>query len=556
MADTYDVIICGSGSGGGFLAGQIAQNASVLIIEAGPYPAGAVNPGVGSPARRTLSTQMNLGTYIPNSAASNRGAVSWSYPMYMDQSQPSTVTVQREARIVGGGSFINVGAWLRPRLVDWDGFHDETGVTDWTKPLFEPHFQRAERILSVHRDLRQYWNKSSLAYEQAAIKLGIPVFETASNRLNCIRCGHRLDAGMPCKYDSLMGTAMTQIPKAMASGAKLVSDASVQQVIVQNGTATGVIYRDSTGALVTANARKLVVISAGCYGSPLILRNSGVFDLNPNVGNYLRSHPGAPMDVLLPGDDWNQDRGYQWNMHHYVMDQYGDPMDACVHAGAGFMATTPWVAASFRIPLFGAPYKDAMRAWPSRAGAFIFTWKPAVYGRVVGTVDNPVISYPVIGKDGLLEPKTLNDLISGIKQVGKVYESLGAYAMFPNPNDPISVLAQQVSLFVSISGALHGQGTCRAGVKQSNSVVDTNCMSWDVKNLMVCDASVIPNHISANPNALIMAIASRAGDFVNSQILGVKSSPTAYDEMLAVQAALAAQAQQEAAADAAAAGVN
>jgi len=33
---------------------------------------------------------------------------------------------------VGGGSAINVGAWVRPRLVDWDGFGAETGVNGWT----------------------------------------------------------------------------------------------------------------------------------------------------------------------------------------------------------------------------------------------------------------------------------------------------------------------------------------------------------------------------------------------------------------------------------------
>ena len=44
-------------------------------------------------------------------------------------------------------------------------------------------------------------------------------------------------------------------------------------------------------------------------------------------------------------------------------------------------------------------------------------------------------------------------------------------------------------------------------------------MSHDIQNLMCCDASVIPNHISANTNAITMAIGSRAADFVNSQIL-------------------------------------
>jgi choline dehydrogenase-like flavoprotein len=56
-------------------------------------------------------------------------------------------------------------------------------------------------------------------------------------------------------------------------------------------------------------------------------------------------------------------------------------------------------------------------------------------------------------------------------------------------------------------------------------------MSWEVKNLMCCDASVIPNALSSNPNAMIMAVASRAGDYINHQILGATSAPTAPQEM-------------------------
>jgi choline dehydrogenase-like flavoprotein len=60
-------------------------------------------------------------------------------------------------------------------------------------------------------------------------------------------------------------------------------------------------------------------------------------------------------------------------------------------------------------------------------------------------------------------------------------------------------------------------------------------MSWDVKNLMCCDASVIPNHISSNPNSMIMALASRQADYVNTQILGATSASTAQAEYLAAQ---------------------
>jgi choline dehydrogenase-like flavoprotein len=44
---------------------------------------------------------------------------------------------------------------------------------------------------------------------------------------------------------------------------------------------------------------------------------------------------------------------------------------------------------------------------------------------------------------------------------------------------------------------------------------------------MCCDASAIPNHISANPNATIMALSGRAADFVITNVLGKTIKPSA-----------------------------
>jgi choline dehydrogenase-like flavoprotein len=520
--EVYDVIICGAGSGGGFLAGEIAPYGSVLILDAGPRVGGDPSFGYGSPERRRFSTQINLGQYQPDNTFSNRGTTFFAYPMYMIESNQINASVQREARVVGGGSFINVGAWVRPRLVDWDGFSDETQIEGWTKPLFERHFLKAEKILHVHRDRRENWQRASVLYEKAANSLGIPTHETASNRHRCIFCGHRLNAGMPCKYDALMSTAITQIPKALENGAKLVDNATVVRVEIENKRAVGITYRKER-ELITARARKLVVVSAGAIGTPLILRSSDVHLTNDNVGRYLRAHPGVPFDALLPGEDWDTDRGYQWNVAHFVMDKKNEPLDVLVHASASFPANTPWVSAS--VGFFGKSYKDLMRRFRQRAGAFLFELKPAVFGRVVGTVDAPEIIYPVVDKTGVLEPKILSDLVAGVKQVAEVYRQLGAIATFPNVDSPPDILNQTLTLFVTTSGALHPQGTCRAGKSSRNSVVDTNCMSHDIDGLMLCDASVIPNHISSNPNSMIMSIASRASEFVITEILGKTINP-------------------------------
>ncbi len=527
MADTYDVIICGAGSGGGYLAGEIAANGSVLILDAGPHIGAdeAINPGVGSPSRRKWATQVNFGNYVPDSVnAQGRGKSFFSYPIYMDQSNPTFYAIQREARLVGGGSFINVGAWMRPRLVDFDGFAQETGVAGWTKQDFEPFFQRAEKTQYVHRTPRANWNAGSLAYEKAAASLGVKVYETASNRFHCLFCGHRLNAGMPCKYDSLMGTAQTQIPKAIAAGAVLLDNATVVRVEITNRKATGVTYQRN-GVTTTVNARKLVVVSAGAIGTPAILYSSGVWQINNNVGRYLRAHPGVAMDALVPGQAWNTDRGYQWNCYHYPLDDKGQPVDVIIHASAGFPAATPWVAA--QVGFFGPAYKDLMRRYPQRVGTFHFQLKPSIYGKVMGGVDKPIISYPVATVDGVLEPKILNDLTISITQSARIFKEMGAIATFPNPNEPPAIFKQEITQLVTTAGALHPQGTCRAGASPANSVVDKDCMSHDIQNLMCCDASVIPNHISANPNAMIMAIGARAGDFIRRNILNTPSGRTA-----------------------------
>lgn len=517
------MIICGAGSGGGFLAGEIASNCSLLILDAGPHVGGDPRPGYGSEARRRYSTQINLGQYIPDGvSAVNSGRTFFSYPIFQDESNPASSAVQREAKIVGGGSFINVGAWVRPRLVDWDGFVEATSIEGWTRESFEPYFEYTEIVSNVHRNRRSEWNAASVLYEQAAKSLGIPIFETASNRKNCIFCGHRLDAGMPCKYDALMSTALTQIPRALAAGATLEDNTTVLRIEIEGRKATGVTYRRADGEIVTARASKLVVAAAGAIGTPLILIDSGVAELNAHVGRHLTAHPGIAMDALIPGTDWKTDRGYQWNCMHYVMDEAGEPLDVLVHAAAGFPAATPWVAA--QVGFYGKPYKDLMRRFRERAGAFLFALKPAVEGRVIGNVGAGAIHYPIAGRDGILEPKLMSDFVAGIRQVGDIFASMGAITSFPNPNQPLDLLEQQATLLVTTAGALHPQSTCRAGSGPENSVVDTNCMSHEIENLMCCDASVIPHQISANPNGMIMSIAARAGEFVNREILQAASS--------------------------------
>ena len=64
----------------------------------------------------------------------------------------------------------------------------------------------------------------------------------------------------------------------------------------------------------------------------------------------------------------------------------------------------------------------------------------------------------------------------------------------------------------SLQRAAHTIGTCRMGTDGDASVVDPAGRSFDVPNLWVCDNSVFPSALAANPALTIMALSLRTAD--------------------------------------------
>jgi choline dehydrogenase-like flavoprotein len=62
----------------------------------------------------------------------------------------------------------------------------------------------------------------------------------------------------------------------------------------------------------------------------------------------------------------------------------------------------------------------------------------------------------------------------------------------------------------------HMQGSCRMGSDSSNSVVDTQCQSHEVRRLYVGDSSLIQRTLSVNPSLTIMALASRLAEHLHA----------------------------------------
>jgi choline dehydrogenase-like flavoprotein len=58
----------------------------------------------------------------------------------------------------------------------------------------------------------------------------------------------------------------------------------------------------------------------------------------------------------------------------------------------------------------------------------------------------------------------------------------------------------------SFNRGAHIIGTCRMGKRADQAVVNSAGQSFDIPNLFICDNSVFPSALSANPALTIMAL--------------------------------------------------
>jgi choline dehydrogenase-like flavoprotein len=62
----------------------------------------------------------------------------------------------------------------------------------------------------------------------------------------------------------------------------------------------------------------------------------------------------------------------------------------------------------------------------------------------------------------------------------------------------------------------HMNGTARMGADPRTSVVDSDCRSWDIRNLFICDGSVFATVGGVNPSLTIQALACRTADRIRA----------------------------------------
>ena len=485
--ETFDHVVVGAGSAGCAATFRLAESGSVCVIEAGPserHPLVAIPLGLvflmGSRRdwRRRSASQAALGG--------------------------RTIAVPR-GRMVGGSGSINSMVWYRGRADDWDGW----AMSDWSWREMDRVFEAVEghvrpaRLPDPH-PLSEAFGRLAGGNDPSASPT--PERESAGVHHVNMERGRRRSAA-----DAFLRPAMAR------GRVRLVTNASVDHVVVEAGRAAGVVLRDGRRLDAQAN----VVLSAGAVETPMVLMRSGlgpadalrhhgivvVRDL-PSVGVNLHDHPGVGLHFRGgPGYGLTLRQAAHWLAAPllWTFARRGRLTSNTVEAGAFWRVSSgdgpPEVQTHF-IPFLLDP---AGRRAATGTGFFadICLCRPRSRGHLT-MMDRDT---PSIDPGLLTDPADLDVMVRGIERLrGELARLHVADAGEVVPGGHVTGAALRDDIRARCGTAYHPVGTVALG-----GPLDAHGRIRGVEGLWVADASVMPRITSANTNAPSMAIGWRIG---------------------------------------------
>ncbi|MGY5310292.1 GMC family oxidoreductase N-terminal domain-containing protein [Nocardia gipuzkoensis] len=478
-----DVVVVGSGAGGGVAAAVLAEaGLDVVVLERGNYYDDR-DFGTGE-----LGGLQQL--YAPGPPASTEGQI--------------TLVA---GTCLGGGTVVNWSTSL-PTPQDVRAEWAALGAGQFAETEFDEALAVVQRRLGV-TDRRSVLSARDGVLERGAKALGwevdtLPrnVTDACDAGVECGRCGYG------CRLGAKQSVTKTWLDDAADRGARLVVDADVRRILVRGGRAQGVSAVTSDGVAIEVHARA-VVVSAGAIQTPALLRRSGL--RNDNIGRYLRLHPAAAVFGVFEEEIRPWEGGLQTRICRRHSDLDGNGYGVIYETGP----IHPGLATGF-MSWRGAENHRATMLDFAKSNAIGIITRDRDPGSVsVDRGGEPIVEYRlsdydaahlhtgIEGAASILEAAGAHRIFSG-HQAGISYEPgrRGAHAEFAAACRAAGYGPGQCSL-----GALHIMGSARMGGSPENSATNPDGATWEVANIVVADASCFPTASGVNPMVSIEAIA-------------------------------------------------
>ncbi|MEM8805640.1 MAG: GMC family oxidoreductase [Cyanobacteria bacterium P01_G01_bin.38] len=500
----YDLIIIGTGAGGGTLTRVLAPSGKQILV-------------------------LERGTFLPKEKANWDSKEVYGKDRYRTNEQwydqdgnpfrPFT------HYFVGGNTKFYGSALYRFRERDFDEVEHKGGISPaW--PLkyddFEPYYTKAEQLYDVH-GLRGTdpteppspvpFPYPPISHEPVIAKivdaleaqglhpayqpLGIKINEANRALSECVRCD--TCDGFPCMVNAKADGDVNGIrPTMMYPNVTLKTQAKVVR-----------LHTDDPGRRVTAVEAEVagqpqrfsgdtVIVAAGALNSAVLLLRSAN-DQHPNglanssdlVGrNYMRHKISAMVSLGLKPNPTVYPKTLAVNDFYWGEAGFPYPMGHIQSLG-----NITGDRAAANSPSF-IPRALIPRAVFKAASARTTPW-------FLMAEDLPDPDNRIQVKEGQIVLRYSNNNNEALERL------VARWSGILKSIDPWSVL---FTTEMSLQDVGHQCGTCRFGEDPATSVLDLNCRTHDVDNLYVVDGGFFPSSAALNPTLTIIANAIRVGE--------------------------------------------
>lgn len=481
-----DVVVIGSGAGGATMAKELAESGmSVIVLEEGAYF--TRNDFSGPPWERFQRLYRANGTTVA------LGLPTIPLPL---------------GKAVGGTTLINSGTCFRAPDKVLNAWGSQWGIEAIDPAAMAPFFERVERIMHVQPVPEEVLGENARVFRRGVKALGLHGQPILRNIDGCRGCGV---CAFGCPSDAKQATHISYLPRAQKHGATIYARCRADQIIVDDGKATGVVAMllDAAGqphVKLTVRA-KIVVVAAGAVHTPALLQKNALANRSGQLGRNLRIHPAAGIGAWMPDDVF----GWRGTLQPFYVDDWHASHDIMIEV----TSSVPGIGAG-TMPGSGVFTKELLGQYKHLASAGLFV-SDTSSGRVrkIGSGE-PVVTYKLNKLD-------TRKLVRGIIKTAEIFFAAGAQQVFTglpgkgfvkHPSELDDVKEEAVKPGALRLTAFHPVGTARMGANPADTVVGPWGEAHDVANLFVADGSVMPGCPTVNPQISIMAFSTRSADHI------------------------------------------